>query len=666
MHDPQGSYRIVELEDFVPAGPSGDGGGKQARRFSRLIAEEGASREGATSVVLKVRNAAGETFALKTMKAPRGGAAPDAVRRAREDAFLEEYRNQLAVSNLRGFPAVHGWGRVEGRPAILMEWVEGTSLRDVLRHTGPWRGELVARLAAATLEILRSTEALERGFVHRDISPRNVLLRTSARDVREQLASGDFDVCLVDMGSSVSLCVEDGSFTMLADVWRNATPDYAAPEMLTRDVPGIDALRHSSAIDVYALCSVLYELYSGRTPFEVSSHPEASPYRLKMDSSPAPLAPREERDDALCGLIMTGIAREQAERPTVSSLLAALRAWLGGSPDPAALLVPYGGSAARIDHSERPQTAKSEPARTEKNERTVSRRSLIVGAAGIAAVAGLGVAAWATDGFGILRGARGLSSLGWDDLSEISAEVADATSEDDAIEIARGYGLCDEGGAIDSAQSKSLTVAGQEMSAQLVGLAHDARTDGSPIGLSFLLTEILPEQRSMSVRSYMGGWEDSELRAWLNDVLLGDLPEELARNIVAARKLSNNAGAAKSADDVTPTEDLLWVPSYVELVGERPRSSFSDGFQYLADVLNAEGSQYKLFVDQTIYPLESRQELVRSRGGKADYWWLRTACPDVSESEGMAFFNRTGPNGDPFHFATACTDPSGILLGFCI
>ena len=659
--------RIVEVKGFVAATPSlmtED----SLRRYARLIISGDGASEGATSEVLKATNSDGETLALKVMRPTRIPSAGDALALARERAFHEEYLNQLAISGLRGFPEVYGYGTVEGRPAIVMEWVEGTSLHDAFVVGGrtPWSGRLTAQLGLAVLTILENTRALERGFVHRDISSRNIVLRAVDTSVEQQLVDGSFNVCLVDMGSAVSISPTDGSFTMLADVWRNATPDYAPPEMLTRDVPGIDALRHSSAIDVYALCSVLYELYSGRTPFEVSSHPEASPYRLKMDSSPAPLAPREERDDALCELIMTGIAREQAERPTVSSLLAALRAWLGGSPDPAALLVPYGGSAARIDHSERPQTAKSEPARTEKNERTVSRRSLIVGAAGIAAVAGLGVAAWATDGFGILRGARGLSSLGWDDLSEISAEVADATSEDDAIEIARGYGLCDEGGAIDSAQSKSLTVAGQEMSAQLVGLAHDARTDGSPIGLSFLLTEILPEQRSMSGRSYMGGWEDSELRAWLNDVLLGDLPEELARNIVAAGKLSNNAGAAKSADDVTPTEDFLWVPSYVELVGERARSSFSDGFQYLADVLNAEGSQYKLFRDQGIYPLESRQELVRARGGEADYWWLRTASPDVSESEGMAFFNRTGPNGDPFHFATACTDPSGILFGFCI
>lgn len=655
MHDPQGSYRIVELEDFVPAGPSGDDGGRQARRFSRLIAEEGASREGATSVVLKVRNGAGETFALKTMKAPRGGTAPEVVRGAREDAFLEEYRNQLAVSNLRGFPAVHGWGRVEGSPAILMEWVEGTSLRDVLRHTGPWRGGLVARLAAATLEILHSTEALERGFVHRDISPRNVLLRTSGRDVREQLASGDFDVYLVDMGSAVSQCVEDGSFTMLADVWRNATPDYAAPEMLTRDVPGIDALRHSSAIDVYALCSVLYELYSGETPYRVVEHPEASPYRLKMDALPTPLVAREPHDEGLCALVMAGIAADPETRPTVASLRAAMGAWLEGRDDPTSLLVPYGGAAAMASGT-------GEPSR----ERSVSRRGLVAGALAVAAVAGLGAAAWATGGFGLRREARGLAALSWDDLSEISAEIADAGDEAGAVEIARGYGLLTEDGSIDLAQSKALTVAGFETAAQIAGIAHDARADGSPIGLSFLLTGILPEERPMSEEAYMGGWEGSGLRAWLNDVLLADLPEELARNVVAAGKRTNNAGATRSAEDVTITEDLLWIPSYVELVGQRGRTTFSESFRYLADVLNAEGSQYRLFRDQGVLAQEAAPELVRSRDGEPSYWWLRSASPDVSESEGMAYFNRTGPNGDPFHYATACTDLSGVVFGFCV
>ena len=628
------------------------------RRYARLIVSGDGASEGATSEVLKATNPDGETLALKVMRPTRVAAAGDALALARERAFHEEYLNQLAVSGLRGFPEVYGYGTVEGRPAIVMEWVEGTSLHDAFAAGGrvPWSGRLTARLGLAVLTILDSTRALERGFVHRDISSRNIVLRAGDKPVEQQLVDGSFNVCLVDMGSAVSISPTDGSFTMLADVWRNATPDYAPPEMLTRDVPGIDALRHSSAIDVYALCSVLYELYAGDPPFCVSQHPESSPYRLKMDSSPAPLHAREKGDEGLCKLIMAGLATEPGDRPTVASLRAALQGWLNGGSDPSVLLVPY-------------EPHKAEPAEqgAAPRERSVSRRGLVIGAAaGVAAAAGIGIAAWATSGFGALRRPRGLAALTWDDLSAVSAEIAGAGSEDAAIEAARGYGLLTDEGAIDLTQSKAITVAGREMSVQLAGIAHDVRADGSPIGLSFLLTEVLPEERRMSEEAYMGGWEDSDLRSWLNEVLLADLPEELARNIVAAGKLSNNAGAAKTADDVTLTEDSLWLPSYVEIVGERPRASFSDGFQYLAEVLNAEGSQYKLFRDQGIYPQETRQELVRNREGEAAYWWLRTASPDVSESEGMAYFNRTGPNGDPFHFATASTDFSGVMFGFCV
>lgn len=650
--------RIAEVEGFVAAAPTMSAE-ESLRRYARLIISGDGASEGATSEVLRATNPDGEVLALKVMRPTRVPAAGDALALARERAFHEEYLNQLAVSGLRGFPEVYGYGMVEGRPAIVMEWVEGTSLHDAFAAGGrvPWPGRLTAQLGLSVLTILDSTRVLERGFVHRDISSRNIVLRAGDKPVEKQLVDGSFNVCLVDMGSAVSISPTDGSFTMLADVWRNATPDYAPPEMLTRDVPGIDALRHSSAIDVYALCSVLYELYAGEPPFCVSRHPEASPYRLKMDSSPAPLPARGKDDEGLCKLIMAGLATEPGDRPTVASLRAALRGWLDGGSDPSVLLVPY--EPRRVE----PAGQGAAPPR----ERSVSRRGLVIGAAaGVAAAAGVGIAAWATGGLGALRGPRGLAALSWDDLSAISAEIAGAGSEDAAIEAARGYGLCADDGTIDLAQTKAITVAGHEMSAQLAGISHDVRADGSPIGLSFLLTEALPEERRMSEEAYMGGWEDSDLRAWLNDVLLADLPEELARNIVAAGKLSNNAGAAKSADDVTLTEDALWLPSYVEIVGERPRSSFSDGFQYLAEVLNAEGSQYKLFRDQEIYPQETRQELVRNREGEAAYWWLRTASPDVSESEGMAYFNRTGPNGDPFHFATASTDLSGVIFGFCV
>ena len=119
----------------------------------------------------------------------------------------------------------------------------------------------------------------------------------------------------VDLGSS-SIEREDASFTMRNDVWRNGTPEYAAPEMLTRDVPGVAELRRSPSVDVYALCSVLYEMYSGRTPFDVASSPLASPYALKTEGEPAPLEPACPEDEPLVEAITAGIHARQGSART--------------------------------------------------------------------------------------------------------------------------------------------------------------------------------------------------------------------------------------------------------------------------------------------------------------------------------------------------------------
>lgn len=650
--------RVVEVRDFVAAAPSMDAS-ESLRRYARLIvADERAAREGATSTLVRALSPDGETLALKVMRPSRAAAAGDALAAARERAFHEEYLNQLMVSGLRGFPEVYGCGTVEGRPAIVMEWVEGPSLHDVLEERGgaPWPGRLVARLGLAVLEILDSTTALERGFVHRDISTRNIIVRTAAADgVERQIAEGSFNVCLVDMGSAVSVSPTDGSFTMLADVWRNATPDYAPPEMLTRDVPGIDALRHSSAIDVYALCSVLYELYSGSAPYCLADHPEVSPYRLKMDAQPVPLEARSPNERDLCSIVMAGLERDPGLRPTVASLRAALEAWLAGGAGARALLVPFGGTG----HEGGERNAEESEGAPAK--RGVSRRALLVGA-GAAALC-LGAAA----GVALLSRPRGgLASLSWDELADLSRRIESAGSEDAALALARDAGLLDGDGRIVSDVTKPLQVGGASVGAQLAGILHDERADGSPIGLTFLVDRVLPGDRPMSDEPYMGGWETSGMRAWLEDELVAELPAELSRNLVRARKLTNNVGAASGAEAVSGTEDLLWLPSYAELVGARADTSFSDGFQYLAEILNAEGRQYQLFSDQGLLWRGDYDPLVRTRDGEAAYWWLRTPSPDVSLSENQAYFNRTAPNGDPFHYATAATDVSGVLFGFCV
>lgn len=132
--------RIVEVKGFVAATPSlmtED----SLRRYARLIISGDGASEGATSEVLKATNSDGETLALKVMRPTRIPSAGDALALARERAFHEEYLNQLAISGLRGFPEVYGYGTVEGRPAIVMEWVEGTSLHDAFVVGGRTPGQ---------------------------------------------------------------------------------------------------------------------------------------------------------------------------------------------------------------------------------------------------------------------------------------------------------------------------------------------------------------------------------------------------------------------------------------------------------------------------------------------------------------------------------------------
>ena len=274
-----------------------------------------------------------------------------------------------------------------------------------------------------------------------------------------------------------------------------------------------------------------------------------------------------------------------------------------------------------------------------------------------------------------------LDDYSWEELSEISRFMSEVDADSGEYgfgvdEVAAFFNLCGEDGSLKDAGTKTVTVVTEdgptEGKVRIIGFVHDDRADGAgKAGITFqFATSLGTCAMSRGRDGNEGGWEQCVAREHLRGDRLEWLPDDLLEAIVPVTKMTNNVGEGDPHNigmvPATATEDSLWLPSYVEIVGERPRASFSDGFQYLAEVLNAEGSQYKLFRDQMIYPRETRQELVRNREGEAAYWWLRTASPDVSESEGMAYFNRTGPNGDPFHFATASTDLSGVMFGFCV
>ena len=133
-----------------------------------------------------------------------------------------------------------------------MEWVEGTSLKQalpLLPHdaSGGLTTQMVAAVGNAVLRALLMTQGLVNPVIHRDLSPANIMFRTTSRTLEQQIADCSFDPCLIDMGSA-TMALGDDTITRRADIWRFATPAYAAPEMLTQDIEGIAALRRSPAL----------------------------------------------------------------------------------------------------------------------------------------------------------------------------------------------------------------------------------------------------------------------------------------------------------------------------------------------------------------------------------------------------------------------------------
>ena len=334
------SQELIVLDTFEPAVAFDPAHRDEARRRFSIFLVEANAGEGGTGFVQRASNTAGEVFAIKRLRSIN--TQDERIAAGMRAVLFEEYKNQLTVSHLKGFPRVYGYGTCGGEPLIVMEWVNGSTLKKItpeLPHEGEGvRGDAVAAIGVAVLSILNSVRHLDVGLAHRDISPRNIMIATDERPLEDQIASLDFDVRLIDFGSSTALNPVDPTFTTRADVWRGGTPEYAPPEMLTHDIAGIEGKRLSPSVDIYALSSVLYELYCGHTPFNLKALGTASPYRVKTETAFEMPYPRTPADNALVRIIASGLSVDQNARPTVEQMLDALRRWqsseLGDWPTP--------------------------------------------------------------------------------------------------------------------------------------------------------------------------------------------------------------------------------------------------------------------------------------------------------------------------------------------
>lgn len=163
--------------------------------------------------------------------------------------------------------------------AIVMELVNGVSLRQVLRSEGPTGPEAALTVLKGSLKGLAAAHAI--GVVHRDFKPENVVVQ------------GDGASKLVDFG----IAVRSGEGAAAA-----GTPPYMAPEQWS----GAPA---APATDVYAATVVFFECLTGARPFRATNL--AALARQHQVTSP----PVEEVPAPLRGLVERGLAKETAERP---------------------------------------------------------------------------------------------------------------------------------------------------------------------------------------------------------------------------------------------------------------------------------------------------------------------------------------------------------------
>jgi serine/threonine-protein kinase len=244
----------------------------------RVIAERGAT------VVALVRDGAGYPFVHKRLAAPGPGGE-----RLRAEAEL------LAQARGDGVIALHGVTR--DPPGIVLEYAAGGSLADLLRTRGALPVRQAALVAARVADALAHLHT--RGIVHRDVKPSNVLF-TAHGELR-----------LADFGVAARI----GSRGTLGDGWRETrvgTLPYAAPEQW---IAPESAIR--PAADVFALGVVLYELLTGRLPWDPRADEDDEAFACRIRSE-APAGGGAGTPWVLEALVMQTLRPEPEARPSAA------------------------------------------------------------------------------------------------------------------------------------------------------------------------------------------------------------------------------------------------------------------------------------------------------------------------------------------------------------
>jgi len=238
--------------------------------------------------------------------------------------FIGEMQAQETL-NHPNIAQIYDAGQLEdGRPFMIIEYVDGRSLREMLVDQKSGARSPVALPLEVVVEIAEQTcaglsEAHRKKIVHRDIKPENIIVSRDGDNYKVKII--DFGIALAQEGGMVP------TRTPTAGVI--GTPEYISPEQVMParyylDEPGE---RPGYSADIYAMGVVIYEMLTGKRPFAGNGYEVALKHTWEIPVAPSKVRPDLNIPEVVDRVVLKALAKQPAERQkSIESLARELNA----------------------------------------------------------------------------------------------------------------------------------------------------------------------------------------------------------------------------------------------------------------------------------------------------------------------------------------------------
>jgi beta-lactam-binding protein with PASTA domain/tRNA A-37 threonylcarbamoyl transferase component Bud32 len=239
---------------------------------------------------------------------------------ARDRAFIERFRREAQAAASLNDPkvvSIYDWGSEDGTHYIVMEYVQGRSLKELIQREGPLGLQRALEVAADVCTALRL--AHRQGIIHRDVKSANIMV-TPARETK-----------VMDFGIARATLDEGGTVTQTGMVI--GTASYLSPEQA-------QGLAVDARSDIYSVGVVLYEMLTGEVPFKGDTPVSIAYKHVKVDPTPPsrlnPKVPAE-----VDAVVMKALAKNPDNRyQSAEEMRQDLQRVLAGQPVHATPLLP--------------------------------------------------------------------------------------------------------------------------------------------------------------------------------------------------------------------------------------------------------------------------------------------------------------------------------------